>query len=87
MVTQRRDRILTPDSLRELTRMVNEKLRENMGSVSDRLGELAGLSRRLEKRYEAAEAGALSLAESGERIRALETGVDDLTASEFGLLD
>jgi len=91
VVMQLRDRILTPDSLRELTRMVNEELREDIGSISDRLdatrSELAGLDRRLEKHYEALETGALSLAESGERIRELKTSVDDLKAAEFGLLE
>jgi len=88
---QLRDRILTPDSLRELTRMVNEELREDIGSIGDRLeatrSELAGLNRRLEKHYEALETGALSLAESGERIRELKTSMDNLKAAEFGLLE
>jgi hypothetical protein len=35
-VMQLRDRILTPDSLRELTRMVNEELREDIGSIGSR---------------------------------------------------
>ena len=88
---QLRDRILTPDNLRELTCMVNEELRADIGLISDRLeatrAELANLDQRLEKHYEALETGALSLAESGQRIRDLKARIDDLKAAEFGLLE
>lgn len=91
VVMQLRDRILTPDNLKELTSMVNEELRADIGLISDKLeatrAELANLDQRLEKHYEALETGALSLAESGQRIRDLRARIDDLKAAEFGLLE
>ena len=91
VVSQVRDQILTPDNLRELTRMVNEELRTDIGTTSERLdvarSQLASLDRRLQKHYEALETGALSLAESGQRIRQIKAEIDDLKAAEFGLLE
>ena len=91
VVMQIRDRILTPDNLRELTRMVNEELREERSSAGDRLdavrGELEALNRRLEKHFEALETGALTISYSSERIRELKTKIADLKSAEYGLLE
>ena len=91
VVSQVRDQILTPENLRELTRMVNEELRTDIGTINERLdaarSQVASLDRRLQKHYEAMETGALSLAESGQRIRQIKAEIDDLRAAEFGLLE
>ena len=91
VLLQLRDRILTPENLQELTRMVNEELQESVGSTRDRLeatrAQLGDLNRRLDRHYEALETGALSLAASGGRIRELRATIDDLKTAEFRLLE
>jgi len=91
VLAQIRERILTPANLCDLTRMVNEELKAGTATVGERLEatrcELSGLGKRLEKHYEALETGALSVGESGLRIRELKARIDDLKASEFGLLE
>jgi len=91
VITQVRDRILTPDNIRELTTMVNEELREGETAIQERIvvvrQELENLAKRLDKHYEALETGALSIADSATRIREVKSTIEDLQAAEFKLLE
>jgi septal ring factor EnvC (AmiA/AmiB activator) len=91
VVMQVRDRILTPDNMCELTRLVNEELRAGSRTAESRLeatrSELANLNRRLDKHCEALETGALSISYSSKRIRALKIQIDEMKSSEFNLLE
>ena len=86
VIDQIKERILIPENLEELVRLVNEEMdgasearRQELEAID---GELAGVAGRLERLYDALETGTLSLEDLGPRIQHLRHRQDQLRGAQ-----
>ena len=91
VVAQVRSKILSPENLSDLVRMVNAELSGQSAELGNRLhhirGELKGLNERLARHYDALETDALAMKDVAPRIQELTRLISDAQVSEFGLLE
>jgi site-specific DNA recombinase len=84
-----KEHILTEQNLRELVRLVNEKMdsasKEYRRQLDFVLEEIADVSRRLERLYDAIETGKLTLEDLAPRIKELKARKDTLEARKWEL--
>ena len=86
VIDQIKERILIPENLEELVRLVNEEMDGTSEARHQELeaidGELAGVARRLERHYDALETGTLSVEDLGPRIQNLRHRQDQLRGAQ-----
>ncbi|MFC2095085.1 recombinase zinc beta ribbon domain-containing protein, partial [Candidatus Bipolaricaulota bacterium] len=91
VVAQVRSKILSPENLSDLVRMVNAELSGQSAELGNRLhhvrGELKGLNERLARHYDALETEALAMKDVAPRVKELTRLISDAQVTEFELLE
>jgi hypothetical protein len=89
VINKIKEHILTEENLKELVRMVNEEMDNVAGDYRDELGviadEIAGISNRLERLYDALETGKLALDDLAPRIQQLRCRQEQLQSRKWEL--